>query len=135
MVLLDAVIAAGAEELTSVLTVREESRFFDGAGVGAWVGVEYMAQTIAAFAGYEALQNGTTVKPGFLLGARRYSCNTPAFPLGVTLRVTARRELQNADGIGSFNCSITGDGIAADANLVVFQPDSLDAYLITDRDR
>jgi predicted hotdog family 3-hydroxylacyl-ACP dehydratase len=57
------------------------------------------------------------------------------FPLGVTLRVTARRELQNADGIGSFTCSITGDGIAADANLIVYQPDSLETYLTTDRDR
>src|ERR1051325_2359742 len=52
MVLLDRVIAADADNLCAEVTIRRDSVFFDGSGVGAWVGIEYMAQTIGAYAGY-----------------------------------------------------------------------------------
>jgi predicted hotdog family 3-hydroxylacyl-ACP dehydratase len=123
MVLLDRVISADDESVCAEVTIRSNSMFVDGAGVGAWVGIEYMAQAIGAYAGYIARLRGETVKIGFLLGARRYECSRPIFPVGTVLRIHVRRVLQNENGLGSFECRIDNeDGPLATANLTVYQP-------------
>ena len=123
MVLLDRVIAADEESLCAEVRIRLDSLFCAADGVGAWVGLEYMAQTIAAFAGYTAYARGETVKPGFLLGARRYECTLPMFSPGSLLRVHVRRVLQSDNGLGSFQCRIEHeDQEVATATLTVFQP-------------
>ncbi len=90
MVLLDSVIAADQESLCAAVTIRPENLFYKDKGVGAWVGIEYMAQTIAAYAGYLALQHGEPIKVGFLIGARRYECAQAFFALGSHLQIQAR---------------------------------------------
>jgi predicted hotdog family 3-hydroxylacyl-ACP dehydratase len=125
MMLLDRVVAADADSLTSEVTIRADTLFARAEGVGAWVGVEYMAQTIAAFAGARATRVEEKTKIGFLVGTRRYACNVPYFPLGATLRIVVRREAEGDDELGSFMCSITGDGIQADAAVTVFRPHDL----------
>ncbi len=123
MVLLDRVIAVDEESLCAEVHIRPDSLFCAASGVGAWVGLEYMAQTIAAFAGYTAYLRGEAVKPGFLLGARRYECTLPMFSPGSLLRVHVRRELQSENGLASFQCSIEqGQEEVAAARLTVFQP-------------
>ena len=123
MVLLDRVIAVDEESLCAEVRIRPDSLFCAASGVGAWVGLEYMAQTIAAFAGYTAYLRGEAVKPGFLLGARRYECTLPMFSLGSLLRVHVRRVLQSENGLGSFQCRIEyGQEEVATATLTVFQP-------------
>jgi predicted hotdog family 3-hydroxylacyl-ACP dehydratase len=123
MVLLDRVISADDESVCAEVTIRSNSMFCDGAGVGAWVGIEYMAQTIGAFAGYTARLRGEPVKIGFLLGARRYECSCPSFPVGTVLQIHVRRVLQVENGLGSFECRIDNeDGPLANANLTVYQP-------------
>ena len=129
MVLLDRVDVVGPDALTALVTIRVDSQFSDGRGVGSWIGIEYMAQAIAALAGHEAIHAGGAVKPGFLLGTRRYTCNVPAFPTGSTLAVSVRRELQGDNGLASFTCAIEGDGILAEATISVFQPDNVDVFL------
>ena len=54
MVLVDRVIAVDEESLCAEVRIRPDSLFCMANGVGAWIGLEYMAQTIAAFAGYTA---------------------------------------------------------------------------------
>jgi predicted hotdog family 3-hydroxylacyl-ACP dehydratase len=124
MVLLDRVLSADAEALCAQVAIGPGSLFCDGAGVGAWVGIEYMAQAIAAHAGYTASLRGEPVKVGFLLGARRYQCALPAFAVGSVLRVHAQRVLQGENGLGAFDCRIEDDGGAtiASATVTVFQP-------------
>ena len=123
MVLLDRVIAVDEESLCAEVRIQPDSLFCAASGVGAWVGLEYMAQTIAAFAGYTAYLRGEAVKPGFLLGARRYECTVPMFSLGSLLRVHVRRVLQSENGLGSFQCRIEhGQEEVATATLTVFQP-------------
>jgi predicted hotdog family 3-hydroxylacyl-ACP dehydratase len=103
--------------------IRPDSLFGSVNGVGAWVGLEYMAQSIAAFAGYTASLRGEAVKPGFLLGARRYECTLPMFSPGSLLRVHVRRLLQSDNGLGSFQCRIEHEEQeVATATLTVFQP-------------
>ncbi len=66
MVLLDRVVEACRESVTAELEIRPDSLFCEDGGVGAWVGLEYMAQAIAAHAGHLARQRGDAVKVGFL---------------------------------------------------------------------
>ncbi len=123
MVLLDRVIAVDEESLCAEVRIRPDSLFGSVNGVGAWVGLEYMAQSIAAFAGYTASLRGEAVKPGFFLGARRYECTLPMFSPGSLLRVHVRRLLQSDNGLGSFQCRIEHEEQeVATATLTVFQP-------------
>lgn len=132
MILLDRVAAVSEESLEAEVDIRPGSLFSNGAGVGAWVGVEYMAQAIAAWAGYHALQRGESVKIGFLLGSRRYECTTPEFINGMRLKVTVKLLLQAENGLGSFECAISEKSTQqelARASVSVFQPHDATQYL------
>ncbi|MDP5009158.1 MAG: 3-hydroxylacyl-ACP dehydratase, partial [Glaciimonas sp.] len=108
MVLLDRILSVDAENLCAEVVIRSDSLFCDAAlGVGSWVGVEYMAQAIAAYAGYGAALRGDAVKVGFLLGTRRYDAHCPYFAVGAVLHVAVERILQTENGVGSFECCIT----------------------------
>ncbi len=123
MVLLDRVTAADDESLCAEVRIRANSLFCAGGGVGAWVGLEYMAQAIGAYAGYHARLRGEPTKPGYLLGTRCYECTRPIFAVGTLLRVHVRRLFQDENGLASFACRIDDEnGQAAAANLTVFQP-------------
>lgn len=99
-------------------------------GVPAWVGVEYMAQAIAAWAGAKARQAGGVPSIGFLLGTRRYTAHQPFFAAGSCLRVEAHCELMGENGLGMFACRIlAGDTELAVANVSVFEPRDAMAYL------
>ncbi|SHG68481.1 hotdog family protein [Massilia sp. CF038] len=132
MVLLERVIEASDDALTAELTIGPDTVFFDGAGVGAWVGMEYMAQAIAAHAGHKARLRGDTVKVGFLLGARRYQAGVPLFALGTVLRVHVQHAMQGDNGLAAFECKIT-DGasgaLLANATITVFEPDNVNEFL------
>lgn len=131
MVLLERVISADQEELCAEVCIRPESLFCSAGRVGAWVGLEYMAQTIAAYAGYRALLRGEPIKLGFLLGTRRYESSRPTFAVGSVLRVHVRRLLQSENGLGSFECRIEDhEDLVVSATVTVFQPDDASDFLI-----
>src|SRR4051812_32489913 len=106
MVLLDRLVSADAERLCAEVAVKAGGLFCDQAGVGAWVGIEYMAQAIGAYAGYLARARGEPIKLGLLLGTRRYDCKRPLFPVGSILRVSAKRAWQGENGLAGFDCEI-----------------------------
>ena len=123
MVLLDRVISADDESLCAEVSIRPDSLFCTAEGVGAWIGLEYMAQAIGAYAGYVAQLRGEGIRIGFLLGTRRYECSRPFFAVGTRLRVHVKRLFQSDNGMGSFECRID-DGAAqlASVTLTVYQP-------------
>ncbi|HEV7815744.1 MAG TPA: 3-hydroxylacyl-ACP dehydratase [Janthinobacterium sp.] len=130
MVLLDRVVCADEEKLCAEVAIGAASLFYDGAGVGAWVGIEYMAQAIAAHAGYLAQRRGEAVKIGLLLGARRYEAQAPLFAAGAVLRVHAQRALQGDNGLGAYECRIEEAGaVVATATVTVFQPENVNDFL------
>ena len=97
--------------------------FHDADGnLPAWMGVELMAQAIAAWAGCRAKAKGESVRLGFLLGTRHYTCNVAAFAPGSELRVEARRDFHDDSGMGVFACRIEAPGVLAEARLTVFSP-------------
>ncbi|ODS23622.1 hypothetical protein AB835_07875 [Candidatus Endobugula sertula] len=129
MSLLDTLINYDNESLSAQLTITEHSCFAQTDGVPAWIGIEYMAQAVAAHAGVLALNKRGDVSIGLLVGTRRYSCNQACFPFGLIINVTVYRELLGDNGLGTYRCEIVADGIEATANLNVFQPDDIDQYL------
>lgn len=130
MVLLDRVICADEESLSAEVRIRPDSLFCAKGSVGAWVGLEYMAQAIGAYAGYNARLRGEPIKIGFLLGTRRYECARPLFTVGSLLKVCVKRVLQSDDGLASFDCRIDDEhGQLVSANVTVFQPADAEALL------
>jgi predicted hotdog family 3-hydroxylacyl-ACP dehydratase len=123
MVLLDRVISADENSLCAEVAIHPRSLFYTDGGVGAWVGIEFMAQAIGAYAGYRARLHGEPIKIGFLLGTRRYESRRPFFPQGSVLRIYIKRVLESDNGLASFDCHIDDDGgEIVSASVTVFQP-------------
>jgi len=130
MLLLDRLLGADDDNLCAEVRIHAGSVFFDGGGVGAWVGIEYMAQAIAAHAGWLARRRGDAVKVGFLLGSRKYEARVPQFDEGSVLHVHVHRALQGDNGLGAFECRIeSGAQTLATAMVTVFQPDNVNEFL------
>ncbi|MEQ1621921.1 MAG: hotdog family protein [Methylococcales bacterium] len=122
MVILDRIIAFDDPRLSAELVVRSDGLLGgDESSVPAWVGIEYMAQTIAAYAGMVAKQANLPIRLGFLLGTRRYISNVGAFKVGTKLTINIEKILHD-DNLGVFDCRIVGEGIEVTANLNVYQP-------------
>ncbi len=134
MLLLDRVVATGKDTLQAEVAITPHTLFADSSGVGSWIGIEYMAQAVAAYAGYNAGHHANRrageAKVGFLLGSRRYTVSRGHFPLGSTLQIHVQRLLQAENGLGSFECFIDdGAERIASATLTVFQPPDLETFL------
>jgi predicted hotdog family 3-hydroxylacyl-ACP dehydratase len=131
MVLLDRVISVDQEKLCAEVQIQADSLFAGKDGVGGWVGIEYMAQAIAAHAGYAAHLRGDAVKIGFLLGSRRYECNRATFALQSVLRIHVAKVLQAENGLASFECRIedSEERSLATATITVFEPADAQAFL------
>lgn len=129
MSLLDEIVEYDQESLLARVHVRASSMFAGAEGVPAWIGMEYMAQAIAAFAGLQERQNGGEPKLGFLLGSRKYRCSTDVFSLGACLNIRVIREMQAENGLHAFDCEIRGENVQATARMTVFQPDNAETFL------
>lgn len=130
MLLLDAVTAWDAESATATATARADAWYAEPAGMPAWIGIELMAQTIAAHVGLSARSRGEEPKQGVLLGTRAYQVTMAHFPAGESLTVTTKLILRDASGLGAYDCVITRHGQSiAQATIKVFEPEDFAAFL------
>ena len=129
MSLLDTLESYSDNTLVSSLTIKEDSLFYEELGVPAWVGLEYMGQTIAAYGGVKARNEGRPVKIGFLVSSRRYESPQSHFKLGSKLKVFVEKVINNPSGLSVFNCSITWSDFIIQANLNVFLPNKVEEFL------
>src|SRR5690606_13029056 len=104
MLLLDRLLEAGPEHAIAQVRVARDGAFLEDGKAPAWIGVEYMAQTVSAWAGFQALKKNEPVKIGFLLGSRKFEAMQPWFAAGSVLRIEAQCELQGSNGLGMFSC-------------------------------
>jgi len=130
MILLDRVVEAGENHILVELTVRDDG-LFSGPDrtVPAWVGLEYMAQAIAAFSGHHRKRRGEEIGLGFLLGTRYYQCSAGSFPCGLRLRVRAEKVIEAANEMSVFDCALEGGGIRAASKLNVLLPKDAKKFL------
>ena len=127
MLLLDEVIEADDKRAQSIVRVTRDSAFFEpGRGVPAWIGIEYMAQTIGIVAGLQSRSGGGGAAMGYLLGTRRYRCTPAWFTEGQVLHVQCDEHLADNKGLAVYSCAIlcapaaTGDTLA-EARVTVFR--------------
>ncbi|UJF22494.1 hotdog family protein [Shewanella sp. OMA3-2] len=132
MILIDSLISHQHDGLITQTHITSNSAYFDPLkqGVPSYVGVEYMAQSIAALAGVEALIQGLPIKVGFLLGSRKLQLHQSLFKLGQTYRTHVARLYQEESGLAVFDCQVFQHQIlVAQANINVFQPTDTLAYI------
>ena len=128
MCLLERITHWDQDTIEAELVVPDAGLFVEEGQVPAWVGIEYMAQAIAAWAGCRARAAGKPPQLGFLLGSRRYSSPRSSFPSGSRLRGALRAV--GRQWIGMFACRIlAGEDEWATANVSVFEPADAMAYL------
>ena len=136
MILIDGVLGYDEESVTVDVTPAPGKPFADEDGnVPGWVGMEYMAQAIAAYAGVRAQLNGQPVKVGFLLGTRAYDIFESHFQCHQQYAVSAKM-IYDDDGVAAFQCEITNastENILARATINTFQPDDIDQFMETGR--
>lgn len=122
MILIDEIDDYSDNNLTARVTIRDSSLFLTEENiVPAWVGIEYMAQAIAAWSGIQARLRNKTVKVGYLLGSRHYHANEPSFLIGETLKVTVTKRYHEGE-LGAFDCEISNNRVSVVATLNVYQP-------------
>jgi len=130
MILIDRILSFDDEQIHTHATVKPGGLFNrDDGALPAWVGIELMAQSVAAFAGCHARRRGDAVELGFLLGTRKFECNVDCFPVGTELSIHGVRSLEDDNGMGVFECHIHAPGIHATARLNVFRPPQAAHYL------
>ena len=122
MVLLDRIISCEEESLVAEVVITAESMFCGESGVPGWVGIEYMAQSVAAHAGAQARGRGGEPAIGYLLGTRSYKSTVSVFPIGARLTI-AIEPLFVEMGLGAFTCRIDMGETVAEATINVYQPD------------
>ncbi|HWE06036.1 MAG TPA: hypothetical protein VG274_04960, partial [Rhizomicrobium sp.] len=90
MRLLDRIVACSECEVVAEACVRADNLFFEpGRGLPPYVGLEMMAQAIAAIDGKKRKSSGKPAKIGFLLGCRCFASRVPCFAEGTRLTVLA----------------------------------------------
>lgn len=132
MLLLDDILHLEDDWVVARLTVRRDGLFDTDGQVPAHVGIEYMAQAMSALNGYRLLQRGKPIRLGFLAGTRVFHSRVSAFRCGDVLHVSARRQLQTEDGLGSFDCRVesgdSGMGLLCEARVNAYSPDDPERY-------
>ena len=121
MTLIDRLVSYDSKKSVAAVEIGPASRFLESDGVPGWVGIEYMAQAVAAHIGFEARRRGERPVIGFLLGTRAYDARISRFPLGSKLEVWVEPLWFDA-GVGAFRCSLVLDDVVATAVVSTYEP-------------
>jgi predicted hotdog family 3-hydroxylacyl-ACP dehydratase len=131
MLLIERVSACSDAALTAHATVHADAWYADADGaMPAWIGIELMAQAIAAHVSLLAMRAGGHARPGVLLGSRSYQAHVPTFKRGAALRIDVTEVLRSTEGHGAYECTIDQHGTrCAQAVIKVFQPTDFQTFI------
>ncbi|HEY6527498.1 MAG TPA: hypothetical protein VIZ65_02305 [Cellvibrionaceae bacterium] len=133
MVLIHGFVDQGESWLIAAVDLSRANVFSTPEGIPSYVALEYMAQTISAYAGSQNAARDLPPQIGFLLGTRQFESNLVYLPSeGVALlRVDAIFAEEAA--VCLFECSMyspdTPNTQLAWATIKVFQPDNVHLVL------
>jgi predicted hotdog family 3-hydroxylacyl-ACP dehydratase len=131
MILIDRMIDATETGSTCEVTITPQTLFIESAGVPAFVGLEYMAQAVAAYGGYKSYLAGEPMALGFLLGTPQLTTYCQSFHCGQTLQIQVTHVWGDSE-LMQFHCTIqdalTGK-LLQQAELNVFRPQDISSYL------
>jgi len=132
MILLDKLISFDEESGICSHLITENSLLYSDKlqGVPSYVGIEYMAQSIAAYANANEIQKGKKVEIGFLVSSRKYKCDRSVFSKGMNLTINVSRLYRDESGLSAFDCLISeNEAEIATARINVFQPENPAKFL------
>lgn len=130
MLLLDQIIEADETYAKAQACIQPNNLFVHDQRMGAWVLLEYMAQTMGLWACWQAKQQGKPQPVGFLLGSRKLSLKYPFIEVGTTLIFEAHLIYLGEDGVAQFDCqTFQNDEKIAHAKINAFQPPNLKNFL------
>lgn len=127
MILIDRIESVDLENkrLTASVTVKPQWS-------AAQTAIEFMAQSAAALAGYEARLKhpDQPVRPGFLLGTRKLALNLPRFEAGKKYLIKVASEFGD-EVAGSFSCTVEDEEgqVAASAIINAYRPPNIDDFM------
>lgn len=94
----------------------------------AWIGIELMAQAVAAHVGWCKMEKALPTAQGVLLGTRRYQTEVSEF--SGPLVIEAKLVLMGDDGMGAYECTISSPTqCLATAVVKVFEPKNFQEFL------
>ncbi len=124
MLLINSIVELSAKRAETLVLIDSDTPFFDGQGVPAWIGLEYMGQTSALIAGYQEREGLCEPQLGFLMGSRKYQTSVQQFSEGRVLRVSCDEGALVGTSLANFNCRIAdadSEQELANASLSVFR--------------
>jgi predicted hotdog family 3-hydroxylacyl-ACP dehydratase len=131
-------------ELTLMASTQVDGTAWYADAEGAmpvWIGLELMAQAIAAHVALRLRLEHRPAQPGVLLGARRYDVFTQAFACDARLYIDVCETIKVDGGHGAYDCEIrSGSGRADDGSdsgstrlaravVKVYQPDNFQQFI------
>lgn len=136
MVLIDRITRYGDDFVEAGAQIKPDHILLAGGMLPYTAFIELMAQAVGAYAGIQARKNARPVRLGFLLGTRKLEIFAQSVPVGTHLLATAHMSIQDAGGMGVFDCelrwtdapetssgTLPSDGILARASLNVYSPE------------
>ena len=136
MVLIDRITRYGDDFVETGAQIKPDHILLAGGMLPYTAFIELMAQAVGAYAGIQARKNARPVRLGFLLGTRKLEIFAQSVPIGTHLLATAHMSIQDAGGMGVFDCelrwtdapetsseTLPSDGILARASLNVYSPE------------
>ncbi len=125
-VLIDEIVEDTDAGIVASATITAAHPFFvAGHGVPAWVGIELMAQAIAAHSGLLGRRTQRAPRRGMLLGTRRYRGHVAWFAEGLRLRIHVATTFGEEGGMAACASRIDGDGrTLAEATIIIIEEDA-----------
>ena len=132
MLFLDEILEYDDTSIKTRVIIRRDMLFYlEGKGVPAWVGLEFLAQSIAAISGIHAQLKNEPVKLGLLVGSRKTVCHVPFFQYDQSLLIKTALQWDGGE-LAVFEGEILDEQTEAqllESAINVFQPDNFKAYL------
>ncbi len=123
MILIDEILELTETAVRSRVLLTDQSPFVEDGAVPSLVSIEYMAQSIAAFAGATRREKGEAVIRGYLIACREMTMAVESLAVGDELEVVAT-QVWHDEKLGNFDCSVTRRGeTVSRAWLSVYQGD------------
>jgi predicted hotdog family 3-hydroxylacyl-ACP dehydratase len=130
MLLVERVVAWDAQHAVVAATPRADAWYSEDGAMPSWIGIELMAQAIAAHVGLVARSHGKPPKAGVLLGTRQYRASQTNFAAGAELMISARLTYRDESGLGAYDSAIALNGAeVATASVNVYEPPDFAAFL------
>ncbi len=134
MLLLDRVTEFAGGCLVAEYSPRPGAWYADASGnMSGWIGIELMAQAVAAHVAMNKRQAGLAPKIGALLGTRSYQMSpglAGSFAAGQLLRICVQEEFRDESGLAAYDCSIVQNGkTLATTMLKIYEPDDFELFV------